>query len=360
MFLSAAFAGFKLLVQVLLSKNANCNLVTQPPPPSSKAMKRPSQEDAHFKEEDQDDEDFPSDSPEAIAHRNAQHSSRLHATTYSQTPLHLAILGGHCDIIQEILSYHEDAQRKGNLDSTLLKPDLSIRNSRHQTPLALSIELKQPSIAQMLISAGADVDVRDDVDGRTLLHKAIMSGDAQSAHFLLEHGADATLKLPPSGQSYLHLAVQHSLPTVVRELCSLDASLRSGKTSSADDSLPLGGDCILWDALKIFKETGSDEIASILVEHGCDVNYWHVCPEGRFKQTLLLRALDENNEGAAVFLVRAGCDIHACRLAGNDGDGSDDCDGQTPVSCLRTNRFNSVDNLLFFPSSFTLRATGTW
>lgn len=278
-----------MLVSSLLEKNANCNLLTLP----------------------------------LFIHNastlNDDGTVTKHCTEeiYNQTPLHLAILGKHEAIIKEILSYHDRASRKGLLDSVLLTPDLNLKNSKHQTSLSLAIEMKLMEIAEMLISAGADVDVRDE-NGYTLLHLSIMAGDCDSAHFLLMHGADFTLKCH-SGNTYLQYAVRHKLANVVKELCSLgcDVNVCTGDSR---------GDCVLWEALRL----DCTEIASILVQYKCDTDLWHATEEG-FTQTLLHRALDENNQVTAVFLIRSGCDIHCVRKPGSNGDGAEYCDQQTPV-----------------------------
>lgn len=262
---------------------------------------------------------------------------------YNQTPLHLAILGRHREIIQEILSYHDRASRKGALDHSLLTPDLNVKDSRAQTPLSLAVQHQLTDIAEMLINGGADVDVRNE-QGLTLLHLAIAARDAPMAHFLLAHGADLGAKTR-SGESYLQFAVRHRLPSVVEELCTLgaDVNVRS----------PKNGDPVLWEALQALKGVNSaetsekeaekekekekdfeaaNEIASVLVRHRADTDFWHTSAEGGgFRQTLLHRALDENNEAVAVFLIRAGCDAQCKRKPGPNGEGAEDCDGQTPV-----------------------------
>lgn len=243
---------------------------------------------------------------------------------YNQSPLHLAILGQHQEIIKQILSYHDRASRKGLLDSILLTPDLNIKNSQHQTPLALAIGLKLMEVAELLINSGANVDVRDE-EGYTLLHRAIMGRDCESAHFLLIHGADVALK-SFSGDSYLQYAVRYRLTAIVKQLCTLgcDVNVCSGKNP---------GDVVLWEALHI-EDDWELEMASILVQHNCDTDRWHTTEEG-FDQTLLHRALDENNQKVAVFLIRSGCDIHAIRKPGPNGEGGEYCDKQSPVSITR-------------------------
>ena len=75
----------------------------------------------------------------------------------------------------------------------------------------------------------------------------------------------------------------------------------------------------LWTALA----KGNETLASILVQHGCDRDAWGPGPE-ESRQTLLHRAIDENNEPAATFLVRSICDLNAVRKPGPNGEGADE------------------------------------
>lgn len=59
------------------------------------------------------------------------------------------------------------------------------------------------------------------------------------------------------------------------------------------------GNSPLWNAL----DTGQEEIATILVLNGCDTTQWSKGPDDCL-QTLLHRAIDENNESVAVFLIK--------------------------------------------------------
>ena len=154
-----------------------------------------------------------------------------------------------------------------------------------------------------------------------------MNGDGEMAHFLLLHGADCTAQ-SKAGETYLQFAVRYRLASIVQELCGfgVDVNVRSSTN----------GDPVLWEALvsgTLSEDDSSEEIASILVQNKCDTDFWHQTREG-FYQTLLHRALDENKENVAIFLIRSGCDISCIRKPGPDGKGSDDCDGQTPVSLI--------------------------
>lgn len=87
------------------------------------------------------------------------------------------------------------------------------------------------------------------------------------------------------------------------------------------------GNCPLWAAL----DSGQDDIASILVRHGADTDCWGPGPDG-CRQTLLHRAIDENKEAAAIFLIQAGCDLDSPRMEGPNGEGGDEArDKSSPL-----------------------------
>lgn len=275
----ASSKGLKSLVSALLEKGANCNLMTSPLG-FADSLSSPEEE-----------------------------------KVYNQTPLHLSIIGRHEPVIEVILSHHDRASKKGDIGSALLMPNLNIKNSRDETPLYLAIQMGLHSVAQMLINAGASVNIVN-VNGLTLLHQAIISSDTENAKFLLNHGSDIDIKTP-DGEHCLQLAVRHQLEAVVEELCA-----KGSDVNIVDKE----GNCILWNALQMENEN----IASILVQYQCNTNYWSAADDGCY-QTLLHRALDENNERAACFLIRCGSDINSPRKPSPEGFGAEDIDGQTPL-----------------------------
>lgn len=134
------------------------------------------------------------------------------------------------------------------------------------------------------------------------------------------------------GETPIELAITHKLPRVVENLCQKGADM----TSSSQSDPPL------WLAL------GSDEeIASILVRHGVDTDCWAEGPD-ECQQTLLHRAIDENNEAAACFLIRSGCDVNSPRQPGPNGQGGDEAhDLATPLHlCCQWGLEQTVNALL--------------
>lgn len=133
----------------------------------------------------------------------------------------------------------------------------------------------------------------NDHDEIPLLHQAILRQCTDAALFLLDQpGVDINAKSSLDNLTALQLAVKRHLPLVVENLCKRGAS-----TSVLD----MEGNSPLWTAL----DTGQEDIASILVANRCDCTQWAPGPDA-CQQSLLHRAIDENNEAVAVFLIKSG------------------------------------------------------
>ncbi|KAK7925651.1 hypothetical protein WMY93_007961 [Mugilogobius chulae] len=231
-----------------------------------------------------------------------------------QTPLHMAIAHNHPDVVSVILEQKANALHAAN--NFQIIPDFSLKDSIDQTVLGLALWTGMHIIAAQLLGSGAAINDTM-ANGQTLLHMAIQRQDSKSALFLLEHQADINVRTQ-EGQTALQLAISNQLPLVVDALCTRGADM-----SVVDDK----GDPPLWLALV----SGLEDIASTLVRHGCDATCWSPGPSG-CQQTLLHRAVDENNEVIACFLIRSGCDVNSSRRPGPNGEGDEEArDGQTPL-----------------------------
>lgn len=215
-----------------------------------------------------------------------------------KSALHFAVEYDHADVLQIFV------KRCDTTDGE--KPDFNLKTAEGDSPLSQALALGRKSLVPILIKGGADMNARNGQD-LTLLHQAILKEDAETACFLLDQGADMNA-LTGEQESPLQLAIHLRLPTVVDSLCSLGVSF-----SSPDNK----GDAPLWTAL----ESEQDAVAAVLVRHGVDTDCWGPGPDGCL-QTLLHRAIDENKEHAAVFLIRSGCDLDSPRQLGPDGQGT--------------------------------------
>ena len=234
------------------------------------------------------------------------------AAATHQTALHLALANRQEAVVSCLLEFSQPSE---GLSTLLL--DLNLKNSEDETPLALALHTPGFShLAEQMIESGADVNITDSV-GLSLLQKAIMEGSVSAAIFLLQHGADINAR-SPAGMTPLELAIRNQVESVVEKLCMAGADMVAAASS---------GEPPLWIAL----DASAVSIAGILVRHGVDTDGWGEGPDG-CEQTLLHRAIDENREDVACFLIRAGCDLDTARRPGLGGKGGDEArDGQGPL-----------------------------
>ncbi|XP_044260908.1 rabankyrin-5 [Tribolium madens] len=258
------------------------------------------------------------------------HVSNLnHVNSEGESALHIACLKNLSLVVDKLLEMGANANLLTNelrqlalhyavknnaLDcvEVFIKRDcganFNARDINGETPISLALNEGFNGLVPVLIKGNADVNVRNGKDF-TLLHQAILKEDAKTALFLLDNGADINAKTADS-ETPLQLAIHCRLGEVVDALCI------RGVDMSAPDRL---GNCPLWAAL----DSGQDDIASILVRHGADTDCWGPGPDG-CRQTLLHRAIDENKEAAAIFLIQSGCDLDSPRMPGPNGEGGDE------------------------------------
>lgn len=93
------------------------------------------------------------------------------------------------------------------------------------------MKLGCPRIAETLLRAGADPNVRDPILGLTISHDAARDGYLDTLQVLAQNGADVNL-LDKKGNLPLHLAAQEGCLDVVQYLvncCNAQPFLRNAK-----------------------------------------------------------------------------------------------------------------------------------
>ena len=137
------------------------------------------------------------------------------------TPLHAAVIGG-CKAAVEFL----------------LAQQVSVNAVNHNGHTALALCPEYPAtaarvpIAKLLLAHGADANAGAGHHGGTVLHRAIIKGDAALAELLLEDGADPN-RQDRSGKTPLHHAVAKNRKLVAVVLASapdLAIESRDGET----------------------------------------------------------------------------------------------------------------------------------
>ncbi|KAK7495366.1 hypothetical protein BaRGS_00013305 [Batillaria attramentaria] len=211
-----------------------------------------------------------------------------------ETPLHVAIQGGHEELMKFLLEKRADVEAKDNkgftplhLACSLDKHDAmhllfakgAIVNTKAKddvTPLHTASCYGFKYVLDELLRAGAEVDAKD-VNGMTPLHWACKSGKLESIQMLLKWEADINAKAK-DGTTPLHVACQYGQEKVMKILlqrpnCNIEEKDKKGMT-----------------ALRWACEKKMGSLAKILIAHGANVN------TRREDDTTPLHAICQNGE----------------------------------------------------------------
>ncbi|KAA6425893.1 MAG: hypothetical protein FRX49_04268 [Trebouxia sp. A1-2] len=155
-------------------------------------------------------------------------------TGQGRSPLHFACEAGHADMVALLLSHGADVlERRPGSGMTLLHmvcQGAEWEEKVHPELLGLTILLTQwqvevrqnmaayPTIVNILVSHGADINARDR-QGNTPLHYALKSSFTEAVKLLLDHGAGMDTR-SHLGETVLSIAAKHSPPAIVSLLLS--------------------------------------------------------------------------------------------------------------------------------------------
>ncbi|KFR01990.1 NF-kappa-B inhibitor alpha, partial [Opisthocomus hoazin] len=133
-----------------------------------------------------------------------------------------------------------------------------------QTPLHLAVITDQPEIAEHLLKAGCDLEIRD-FRGNSPLHIACEQGSLGSVSVLTQccqpHHLRAVLQATNyNGHTCLHLASIQGYLAIVEYLLSLGADVNAQEPCNGRTALHLAVDL------------QNSDLVSLLVKHGADVN----------------------------------------------------------------------------------------
>ncbi len=143
------------------------------------------------------------------------------------TPLHLAAHNGRTKIVESLITDGADVNARGDLGHTPLHEAIAGEHLQaalelveaqhpelgHNDDLYWELEEKfEPQImieiVKILLTSGADANVKDDLDGTALSDALMMSAPLEVIKMLLAHGADPGMK-DDDGVTILHEAVSH-------------------------------------------------------------------------------------------------------------------------------------------------------
>jgi ankyrin repeat protein len=134
----------------------------------------------------------------------------------TSTPLHVALINGQLELARTFIE-------QGVL--------INDQDENGETALFLAIEFE--NISELLLKAGADVNISNNL-GETPLHKVAANGTANQVNLLLNSGASIEIQ-NHLNQSPLHYAAAHGNHEIVKLLIERAAKINTcdieGKTS---------------------------------------------------------------------------------------------------------------------------------
>ncbi|KAK7483839.1 hypothetical protein BaRGS_00024947 [Batillaria attramentaria] len=221
-----------------------------------------------------------------------------------ETPLHVAIQGGHEELMKFLLEQRADVEARDERGFTpfhvacsfdkhdamhlLLDKGAKVNTKAKDdvTPLHTASRYGFKYVLDELLRAGAEVDAKD-VNGMTPLHWACKFGKLESIQMLLKWEADINAKAKDR-TTPLHVACQYGQEKVMEILlqrpnCNIEAKDKKGMT-----------------ALRWACEKKMGSLAKILIAHGANVN------TRREDDTTPLHAICQNGEEPMMQTLQSG------------------------------------------------------
>lgn len=195
------------------------------------------------------------------------------------------------------------------------------RDANGHTPLRIAVENDRPSIAMMLLEAGADPNAKSP-DGADILGVAVAKGDSPVVEKLIAAGAKADGRMP-NGEAILPWAIRNGRLAFVRALFAggvdphqtdsdgnplLHLAIDAGHRDLVTALINAGADAAATDpegrsALALALINGWTDILPTLAAAGADPNL--PSPDGL---TLLEKAIAERDTEIIPLLMRIGAD----------------------------------------------------
>ncbi|XP_038611973.1 NF-kappa-B inhibitor alpha [Tachyglossus aculeatus] len=139
---------------------------------------------------------------------------------------------------------------------------LDLQNNLQQTPLHLAVITGQPEIAETLLKAGCDPELRD-FRGNTALHLACEQGCLAAVGVLTQYCQTQHLHSVLQASNYnghtcLHLASIHGYLAIVERLVSLGADVNAQEPCNGRTALHLAVDLQNPDLVSLLLKCGAD------------------------------------------------------------------------------------------------------
>ena len=194
------------------------------------------------------------------------------------TCLTLAAYHGHTDIVRYLVSFPE--------------VDLNHQEINNCTTLYCAVQEKHADMVQVLIDAGADIEIKTD-SGRSPLHVASIEGALATVKMLVKAGADVRAT-DAKGNTCLILAACCGHTDTVRYLVGLpEVDLNHQKISN-------------YTALHVAVSRKHADVVQVLIDAGADIE-----TRGALGSSPLHLASDLGELATVKMLVEAGADVRA-------------------------------------------------
>lgn len=204
---------------------------------------------------------------------------------YTQTALHVAVMGGHLELTKMLLEYGIDPR---------------VRTVDNKTALHLACSAGvDTAFVKMLLESGLDIDSLAGLE--TPLSYAVSSNNCDVAKLLLEQGADPDIRLG-RGITALYLAVRNRSEELVKAILEKGADV-----NILDDS----GASVSCNAASF-----TPSILSILLDYGLDIKH-QFRGNSALHTVLSTRPANPELEAICKLLLDKGIDINARNLDGN-------------------------------------------
>ena len=199
--------------------------------------------------------------------------------------LHLASFFGIVPLTRKLL-------RKGW--KSLLNPYSYVdkRDSRDWKPLCYAAYNGHEAVVKLLLEKGAELEIKDESNGRTPLSWAAERGHEAVVKLLLEKGAELETKDKNNGRTPLLWAAERGHEAVVKLLLEKGAEL---EIKSNNGRTPL-----LWAA-----ERGHEAVVKLLLEKGAELEI----KDESNGQTPLLWAAEKGHEAVVKLLIEKGAEL---------------------------------------------------
>ena len=172
----------------------------------------------------------------------------VHPDAEGRSPLMLAALGGHINVVKTMLGYYKCpvatkdkygstllhlACRRGSADLVKLlvtkyKLDIKARNGENNTTLHVAALAGQKEVIDALLKLSENLRLQINIaakgkSGMSLLHAACAGGNASVVKYILEHAPRQCLMVDDSGNTPLHICASSGYQDCVRVLLSANA-----------------------------------------------------------------------------------------------------------------------------------------